>query len=180
MPSLRHLVLPLALLLTMPAFAAVQRTGEASAVFRGKGPAGFKIEGKTSELKVEDTGQAVRFTVPLDTLRTGISLRDRHMKEKYLETQRYPNAVLEVPWSQVKLPQDGQESRGEAKGKMTLRDHTKDVQVKYTVKRVGSVYQVSGEVPLNIKDYDIEVPSYMGITVKPDITTQVAFSATKS
>src|SRR5438132_5755067 len=103
----RNLLATLVVALSFSAFAAVSKSGDANVTFSGKGPAGFKIEGKTAELTVKDDGKAVTFVVPLATLKTGIDLRDRHMREKYLETDKYPNAVLEVPWSAIKLPEDG-------------------------------------------------------------------------
>jgi len=49
--------------------------------------------------------------------------------------------------------------------------------VKYRIVRTGNRYQVTGHVPVNVKDYDIEVPSYMGITVQPDIDASASFTA---
>jgi hypothetical protein len=54
------------------------------------------------------------------------------------------------------------------------------VQVKYHIVRTGTRYQVTGNVPLNLKDYDIEVPSYMGVTVQPDIDASASFTAERS
>src|SRR5215468_4263304 len=101
-------VLALALLLALPILAATKISGEPTAGFHGRGPGGFSLEGKTHELKVEDDGSVLKFTVPLAGLQTGIGLRDRHMREKYLQVDKYPDAVLELPWSSVKLPSDGQ------------------------------------------------------------------------
>lgn len=170
-----------ALLIAFPLLAAgTQVTGEPSAAFHGRGPGGFSLEGKTNQLRIDDDGTTLRITVPLAGVHTGISLRDRHMREKYLEVSKYPDAVLEVPWSAVKLPADGQTSEGTATGKMSLHGKTHDVQVKYRIVRTGSRYQVSGNVPLNIKDYDIDVPSYFGVTVQPDIDTSAAFTAERT
>jgi polyisoprenoid-binding protein YceI len=170
-----------ALLLALPLLAAPARlTGEPTAGFHGRGPGGFGLDGKTNQLRIEDDGTTLRVIVPLAGLQTGIGLRDRHMREKYLEVQRFPDAVLEIPWSGVKLPQDGQTSEGTAAGKMSLHGKTKDVQAKYRIVRTGNRYQVTGNVPLNLKDYDIDVPSYMGVTVQPDIDTSASFTAERS
>jgi polyisoprenoid-binding protein YceI len=165
----------LAVLLSTSALA-LQQTGASEASFSGKGPAGFRLTGKTQELTLAEKGPAVVVTVPLSKLETGISLRDRHMREKYLEVEKYPNAVLELQRSAVQLPADGQTSQGRAKGKMTLHGQTRDVEFGYVIKRAGDTYQVQGTLPLNIKQYGIEIPSYMGITVQPDIETAVSFS----
>jgi len=170
-----------ALLLVFPLLAAATKvTGEPTAGFHGRGPGGFGLDGKTNQLRVEDDGTTLKITVPLATLQTGIGLRDKHMREKYLQVDKFPDVVLEVPWSGVKLPADGQTGEGSAPGKMTLHGKTKDVQVKYRIVRTGNRYQVTGHVPVNVKDYDIEVPSYMGITMQPDIDASASFTAEHS
>jgi polyisoprenoid-binding protein YceI len=160
--------------------AATRLTGQPTAGFHGRGPGGFGVDGKTDQLRIDDDGTTLKITVPLATLQTGIALRDKHMREKYLQVDKYPDAVLEVPWSSVKLPGDGQTGEGTAPGKMTIHGKTKDVQAKYRIVRTGNRYQVTGNVPLNLKDYDIDVPSYLGVTVQPDIDTSVSFTAEHS
>lgn len=170
-----------ALLLVLPLLTAATRlTGEPSAGFHGRGPGGFGVDGKTNQLHIADDGTTLKITVPLATLDTGIGLRNKHMREKYLQVEKYPDAVLEVPWSSVKLPGDGQTSEGTAPGRMTIHGKTKDVKAKYRIVRTGTRYQVTGNVPLNLKDYDIDVPSYLGVTVQPDIETSVSFTAEHS
>jgi polyisoprenoid-binding protein YceI len=167
-----------ALLLALPLLtAATTVTGEATAAFRGRGPGGFSLEGKTHQIRVEDDGTHLRVVVPLAGLQTGIALRDRHMREKYLEVEKYPEAVLEIPWSAVKLPADGQTGEGSAPGKMTIHGQTHEVQVKYRITRTGNHYQVTGNVPVKITDYGIEQPSYFGVSVQPDIETTTTFTA---
>jgi len=169
------------LLLALPFLAAAtQVTGEATVGFRGRGPGGFSLEGKSHQLRIEDDGTRLRVVVPLAGLQTGIALRDRHMREKYLQVEKYPEAVLELPWSGVKLPADGQTAEGAAPGKMTIHGQTRDVQVKYRITRTGNRYQVSGNVPLKITDYGIEQPSYFGISVQPDIETSATFAAERT
>lgn len=174
-----RLLLTMMVLLASPALAQVERAGGASATFSGKGPGGFKLEGKTEQVSLKDDGKTVTIVVPLGTLKTGIDLRDRHMREKYLEVEKYPDAVLEVPWSAIQLPADGQTSTQTVPGKMTLHGKTHDVSVTYTLKRAGDAYDASGKVPLNLKDYDINLPNYLGVTVKPEIETLTSFQFKK-
>lgn len=173
----RHLLsLTLALSLSSLAQAAATQTGEATAAFQGKGPAGFKLEGKSTKVKLLDDGSRVTITVPLDELDTGIDLRNKHMREKYLNTAKYPDAVLIVDRSSITLPEEGQSVTGKGKGKMTIKGKTQDVPFHYAIKRSNGVYVTQGKVPLNIKDFDIHIPSYLGVTMQPDIQTLVNFS----
>lgn len=173
------ILLTLMVLVATPVLADLERSGPASATFSGKGPAGFKLEGKTEEVTLKDDGKTVVISVPLATLKTGIDLRDRHMREKYLEVEKFPHAVLEVLWSAIQLPEEGKTTTQTVPGKMTLHGKTKDVSVTYTLKRTGDAYEASGKLPLNLKDFDIILPNYLGVTVKPDIETLTSFQFKK-
>src|SRR3954449_1384388 len=74
--------------------ATLGKAIESGVTFRAAGPAGLTIEGSTADLAVTDEGDNVAVTVPLGNLHTGIEVRDRHMKEKYLEVGKFPEAKL--------------------------------------------------------------------------------------
>jgi polyisoprenoid-binding protein YceI len=160
---------------TLAAAAALTKAGTADITFRAVGPAGLKIDGKTSDFEARDDGTNVVFAVPLANMTTGIALRDKHMREKYLEVQKYPKAELTVARSAIKFPADGGEVRGEAPGTMSIHGVTRPTTVAYTARRRGDTYDVSGTTRINIKDYKIDVPSYLGVTVKPDVDVAVRF-----
>lgn len=158
-----------ALLVAAPALAALGHAREGAVSFHATGPAGLKIEGKTSDVAVREDAGKVHVIVPLANLDTGISLRNKHMREKYLEVGKYPNAELVVDRAALKFPADGQETSASAPGQMTIHGQTKPVTFTYKASRAGSAYQVSGAVHVNLKDHGIDVPSYAGVTVKPDV-----------
>ena len=165
------------LCLAWVADAKLSRAGAPDVSFTAVGPAGMKIVGTTTELSVADDGQAVTVTVPLTNLTTGIALRDRHMKEKYLDVGKYPQAKLVVSRASIKFPSAGAESQSDGQGAMTIHGVTKNVPFKYTSKHDDRGYHVNGTVRLNIGDFGIEVPKYLGVTVKPDIDVAVRFDA---
>jgi polyisoprenoid-binding protein YceI len=172
-----RLLLLLAWLAPLFVLGETRLTGEPTAQFQGRGPAGFSVQGTGHEIRLQDDGTALRVIVPLAQHKTGVALRDRHMREKYLEVDRYPDAVLEVPWSSVRLPADGQRLEGTGTGTMTLHGQSREVPFRYTIARAGTRYQVAGSAPVNLKDFGIEIPSYFGVTVQPDIATTVTFTA---
>lgn len=162
----------------VPGHAALRKAdGPTSAVFHAKGPGGLRIEGKTGDVRVSEASGDVKIVVPLSPIDTGISLRNKHMREKYLEVHKYPNAVLTVKRSALKFPKSGAALEADAQGEMKIHGKTKKVGFHYRAKRSGARYDVSGHVALNINDYGIKVPSYLGVTVKPDITVDVHFVA---
>lgn len=159
------------------ALASLTRTGNASAAFFAVGPAGLKIEGKTSELEVAEGDGKIKVVVPLANLNTGISLRNKHMREKYLEVAKYPRAELVVDRSALSTPAEGSEASGSATGSMSIHGRTKPVVFRYSARQSNGAYAVTGSTRINIKDFGIDVPSYLGVTVKPDIDINVRFSA---
>jgi polyisoprenoid-binding protein YceI len=151
------------------------KASEATVSFACTGPGGLHVVGTGGELLVEEKGEALVLTVPLQKVTTGIGLRDTHMHEKYLETQKYPNAELSVPRDGLKFPEDGASLEATAPGTMTIHGTSQPVTFHYKATRKGKSYQVKGDVRLNMNDYGIAVPSYLGITVRPPVDITATF-----
>jgi polyisoprenoid-binding protein YceI len=158
--------------------AGLQSTGGAQVVFLAVGPAGLRIEGKTSELRLTESQDKVNVVVPLAKLDTGIGLRNRHMRDKYLEVHKYPNAELTVPRGALTIPTAGQTAKRTVNGVLRIHGVDKTVPLSYTAQRSGALIKVSGTVRIHLRDFKIDVPSYLGVTVKPDIQIDVSFAAT--
>lgn len=144
--------------------AALGPATGAEVKFKGK-TLGFTVEGVTNELQVSEKEGKVSFVVPLGKLSTGIAMRDDHMKNKYLEVGKYPNAVLVVDKQALKLAG----GEGKVDGDMTIHGQTKRVSVSYNAKKNGASYDISGATVVNIKEFGIDAPTYKGIAVKPDV-----------
>lgn len=179
--KLRHASLILAAVVlagvTTPLIAHAKLAGASGmeSHFTAVGPAGMKIVGSTKDGRVEDDGTSMRVTVPLANLTTGISLRDKHMREKYLQVGTYPDAQLEVARAAIVVPKPGAESTGEVPGVLHLHGQNKSVTVHYAAKRDGDTLHVNGALHVNMNDFGIAVPKYLGITVKPEIDIDVRF-----
>jgi polyisoprenoid-binding protein YceI len=155
--------------------AALSSASDAHVTFDASGPAGFKIEGTTPDLSVSEANGNVVISVALANLGTGISLRDHHMREKYLEVAKYPAAVLTVAKSALKVPAAGSQVDADVAGSLALHGQTRPVSVHYTAKSDGTVNSAQGKFHLNMNDFGINVPSYLGVTVKPDIDVSASF-----
>jgi polyisoprenoid-binding protein YceI len=165
-----------ALSFSLVAAAKLTTTGTPSAGFRASGPGGINIDGKTSDLKVADDGKTVTITVGLSNLDTGMELRNKHTKEA-IETDKYPTAELTVARGDLKFPAAGSESSGDAKGKLKMHGQTKDVTFHYAAKIDGDAISVTGSSKVDMTDFGIKTPSYLGVGVKPGIELNVAFKA---
>ena len=169
------LALLAALALPFVAQAALVRTGDAEVHFVATGPAGLRISGKGYDLQVNDSGAVIRVTIPLASLKTGIDLRDRHLKEKYLQVSQYPNAVLEVQRASIKQPPPGGNVSAEADGNLTLHGTTKPVRFKYTAQHEGGRVKVDGSLRIDVRNFGIQEPNYLGLKVKPEVDAGARF-----
>lgn len=148
--------------------------GDYSVKFRATGPAGMKINGSSSDLSADEKDGKLTITAPLGNLKTGIDLRDEHL-QRYLETSKFPNATLTVARSALTVPDNDQTHEGEATGEFTLHGVTRSTKFKYKAKRTGSDYHVDGRATVNINDFGIETPCYLGVCTQPEVKLAVHF-----
>lgn len=157
------------------AFAKLSKTGGGAAAFHASGPAGMAIDGTTSDVSVSDDGTTVLITVKLAGLKTGMDLRDEHTR-KALETDKFPSSELKIGRDKLKFPSGG-ESTGEATGSLKLHGQSKDVKIRYTATPKGDGFDVKGKARINMEDFGIKPPTYLGVGVKPEVDIDVSFSA---
>lgn len=106
-----------------------------------------------------------KFVVDLNSFTTGIKLRDRHMREKYLETSKYPEATLQIDSVQLQSKN--------FKGALTIHGKTQTIQGDCDIKKEPKRLIIGAKFATKISDYGIDVPSYMGITVADEVRVQV-------
>ncbi|MCS6838035.1 MAG: YceI family protein [Bdellovibrionaceae bacterium] len=111
------------------------------------------IEGKVTVKNNEVSAQNIK--VPLNTLETGIKLRDEHMKDKYLDVKKYPYATLKV----------GKGVDGKGDGEIEIRGITKKIQGTYKIEK----NILEAEFPLKLSDFEIKGIRYMGVGVKDEV-----------
>lgn len=108
--------------------------------------------------------------VDLQTLETGIGLRDRHMKSNYLEVERG------AEFAQARL-QDIRVERLEGKttfrGVLTLHGERKDITGTADIEPQADGYRLKATFPLRLSDFGIPEPTYLGVGVKDEVTVKV-------
>jgi polyisoprenoid-binding protein YceI len=150
----------------------------ASVSFAAKANVGMVIEGTTSAITVDEDAKNVTLTVALANLTTGVELRDKHMKENYLQVAKFPEAKLVIERACLALPESGEKS-GECPGAFTLHGQTKGVTVKYKATVAGKMTDVDATFTANFVDHGVEEPKYMGIKVKPTVDVKARFGASR-
>lgn len=144
-------------------------------------PGGVHIRGKTSDkandplqgkLTIDGSAVTGSASYKLDALDTGIALRTQHMKEKYLETPKFPQAKLQL--TKLRLPQALVDGDFVAKdepfeAELTLRDETKTITGRVAVRREGDSIQMQFTFPVSLKQYKVPPPAFMGIHVEDEV-----------
>ncbi len=154
--------------------AALVGIGKSEVEFRAVGPGGLKIDGTGTDLIASESGGVLKLEAPLTGLETGISLRDKHLKDA-INAGKHPKAILEVKRSDLKFPEDKKSVEASATGSFTLNGTKKPLTFNYKVNRTGSDYHVQGLATVDITNFNLEKPCYLGVCVDKDVKIKVKF-----
>ncbi len=120
------------------------------------------------------------FTVDLSTLQSDSGRRDRAIRERWLESSKYPQATF-VATSVEKLPPDadfGKDVAFQVAGEMTIRDTTQPLTWDMTAKLDGETLTGSASTFLYMNDFGFDAPDIAGILKVTDgVTVTVQFTA---
>lgn len=115
----------------------------------------------------------------LEGLDTGIALRTRHMKEKYLEVATYPEARLVL--TEFRVPAGFSSGKKVEdvpfQGKLTLHGKEKPVSGKAMIEKKGEELSVNAGFTVKTGEFGIATPSFAGITMAEDVEVKVQFSS---
>ncbi len=114
------------------------------------------------------------FEVELDALDTGIGLRNRQMKNDYLETEKYPYATFSGKITEVKKS-GGDEFLVTTDGELTIHGQTKDYTIECRVNRDAPAYRIRCEFQVSLPDFSIEVPSLMFMKISETIDLELDY-----
>jgi len=149
--------------------------GVGSATFDGTGPAGLKVHGVAPATVIDD-GKALTVSLSIRDLDTDNSVRNRHLKED-AQADTFPRVSLVVPLTELKtLTESATSVSGTATGTFDLHGKNRAVTFTWSATCKASVCAVTGTAPLSLPDFGIKVRSYLGVTVKPDLTVGAIFS----
>jgi polyisoprenoid-binding protein YceI len=124
-----------------------------------------------------DTVEKVRIEADLTRLTSDETRRDNAIRQRGLESEQYPTATLELaePIKLATAPVEGQEIRGQGKGRLTVHGVTREVDLDLRGRWSGSTIQVVGQLPVKMSDYQIQAPRF-GPVVSIEDSATVEFS----
>ena len=135
---------------------------------------GGSFEVKTTAISGSVPGELV---VDLTTLDSGLSLRNDHMRNNYLEVGK-GNGFDKAVMSDVRVQEGPLETvagRVTFTATLSLHGTSRPVSGRGQVKRSGTGTHVEASFPLTITDFGIAKPQYLGIGVKNEVQIRVTF-----
>ena len=165
------------------------RVGQAEVSVKCPMTVGGTFDARTSALTGTLTASAANpsalagnLAVDLHTVDTGIDLRNEHLREKYLEVDKgagYDQAVLSDVVLQG-LKTDAPAGKGSFTASLMLHGVKKTVTGPVEIHQAGTGWRVRASFPVNLPDYNIDKPRYLGVGVKDTVQVSVTFTATQS
>ena len=115
---------------------------------------------------------ALYFEVDLNTLDTGIGLRNRHMRESYLETEKYQFSFFEGSISNSKsISKNNFEVT--VQGKMFIHGITKDVTIPGIISIEGDYIHIKSNFTVALSDYKIDIPKLMFMKIDENMKLEL-------
>lgn len=114
------------------------------------------------------------FEVDLRTVDTGIGLRNRHMREDYLETNKYPMTSYKG-----KIIYSDKVSDTEYKvvidGNMSIHGVTKPLKINGNLYKADDGFRIKAYFEILLTDYNIEIPKLMFMKISNTIKLALDF-----
>jgi polyisoprenoid-binding protein YceI len=115
----------------------------------------------------------ISLKVNLDSLDTGIELRNSHMRNNFLETGKYPTAEFDgriISFEKI----SNIESMVKVKGVLEIHGIKKEIETEGRIFNYGILYKVTTKFDIYLSDFGIDRPSFLFNKVHNKITIQVS------
>jgi polyisoprenoid-binding protein YceI len=135
-----------------------------------------KIDGYVQIKSIEElVDSELYFEVDLNSLDTGIGLRNRHMRENYLHTDKFPMTSFEGKITEAVM-ETNDRYKVTVKGKITIHGKTKEITAEgYVTTNHSGSYRIQSKFVINLTDYDIEVPQMMVMKIDEEMDMVLDF-----
>jgi polyisoprenoid-binding protein YceI len=141
-----------------------------------------RTDALTGELELAADNPGVvhgALSADLTGIDTGIDLRNRHLREKYLEVDSQP-AYAVATLHTIRLSGAGAAGlQGEVAfhGSFSLHGQSVPVMGQARLERLADRIKVEASFPVKVSDYGIKKPRHLGVGVKDTVTVKVSFDA---
>ena len=133
------------------------------------------LNGTRLEAGSATEGTQLYLEVDLASLDTGLGLRNRHMRDHYLEVKEFPYAFFDATIERVEATAAGV-FRVVAKGVMNIHGVERPVDIPCDVSERGEGYRVRCTFNTRLSDFDIEIPKIMFLKLADEVRLELDFT----
>jgi polyisoprenoid-binding protein YceI len=147
----------------------------------------ISVHGKSSAVEgraeLRDTGQGltiehVDLSVPVNSLETGMGVRDSHMRKYIFTTSDGQTPDVKFDASNVSCPSNsGGNLTCQVTGDLVIRGLPRPFAMTMKVKKDGASYHAAGDSIVKLSLWNIERPSQLGVQTTDDVKLHLEFTA---
>ncbi len=105
-----------------------------------------------------------------------VALMEEHFNENYIESSKFPKATFKGKIEGFDASKITSTSKDYTiKGKLELHGKSKDITTIAKIKKIGTDIEVKTTFPVNVSDFDIEIPSVVSKKVAKKVTIDCNF-----
>jgi polyisoprenoid-binding protein YceI len=145
---------------------------------------GGSFEARTKSVSGEVTASAAdpgsvtgALKVDLQTLETGIAVRDRHMRDNYLEVEKGPDFAV-ATFDKIRVEKLAGKST--FKGTLLLHGQRQEVSGVADLQQRDGRIRVQAQFPIKVSAFQIPKPTYLGVGVRDEIQIKVMLTVEPS
>ena len=135
---------------------------------------GFIVLGDGGLASGATAGSEFYLEVDLGSLDTGIGLRNRHMRDNYLETDEFPYATFSGSFADVRQGDAGW-TRVMGQGDLAIHGVSQPVEIACEVAPSGGGFRARCAFEVLLSDFDIEIPKVMFMKLANEIRLELDF-----
>ena len=132
------------------------------------------VSGEVAASAAEPGSVSGALRVDLQTLETGIAVRDRHMRENYLEVEKGPEFAV-ATFDQIRIEKLAGKST--FKGTLLLHGQRQEVTGVADLQQKDGRIRVQAQFPIRVSAFQIPKPTYLGVGVRDEIQIKVVLTA---
>jgi len=147
--------------ITNVSIAQIFQTESGYVIFLSKAPLS-EFNGESNKLNgfINVSKNVLDFYVDLNTVDTGIGLRDKHMRDNYLETDKFPFAEFTGKMRSIPTLVSGEKTPVSAVGKFKIHGVEREIEVKGTLlKNPKGELELDAIFEVLLSDYKIPIPT---------------------
>lgn len=169
--------------------AAPMEIGGGSIAFDvGTNVSAISVHGESKALKgrvrVRDGAEGLRLddleaVVPVESLNTGLKLRDGHMRKYIFQTPegQVPDVRFAAEHADCPAARAGGQSTCTVAGVLTIRGTPRPFVIELSVSKENGLFHVRGDADVRLSTYGIERPTQFGVRTADEVNLHLDLSA---